>query len=62
VRTWLNTNRTRTLVGIQASVTARRDLLLDVVVIFQTKLADMGVPSVATIIGTLEKQTRESAI
>lgn len=43
VRTWLNTNKLRTLVGFRASVPARRALLLDVVVEFQAKLLDMGV-------------------
>lgn len=43
VKTWLNTNRTRSPVGFEASVTERKDLLLDVVVVFQTKLSDMGV-------------------
>lgn len=37
VRMWLTMSKTRT------PVTARRDLLLDAVVVFQTKLSDMGV-------------------
>lgn len=43
MKTWLNMNRTRSPVGYQASVTERKDLLLDVVVVFQTKPSDMGV-------------------